>query len=195
MNLHLYADDTQLYATFSPLFEENMEITICNTEKCVNSIKIWMTGNKLKMNNGKTDLIMFSSPYRPRPLLYVLSVSGHAVECSSLIENIGVSFKESLSFVPHITATCKAAFFHLRNISRIRKFLTEDAAKTIIHSLVTSKLDYCNSILYGQPKYAIGRLQYVQNCAARIIYQCKKYEHVTTLFKSLHWHPIEQRVN
>ena len=121
MNLHLYADDIQLYATFSPLFEENIEITICNTEKCVNTIKIWMTENKLKMNNGKTDLIMFSSPYRPRPLLYVLSVSGHAVEYSSLIENIGVSFEESLSFVSHITATCKAAFFHLRNISRIRK--------------------------------------------------------------------------
>jgi hypothetical protein len=82
----------------------------------------------------------------------------------------------------------------LHNILRIRKFLSEDAAKTIIHSLVTSKLDYCNSILYGQPKYAIGRLQYVQNCAARIIYQCKKYEHVTPLFKSLHWLPIEQRV-
>ena len=47
MNLHLYADDTQLYATFSPLSEENMEIAICNTEKCVNTIEIWMTGNKL----------------------------------------------------------------------------------------------------------------------------------------------------
>jgi exonuclease III len=194
MNFHLYADDTQLYVTFSPISEENMEIAIYNTEKCVNTIETWMMENKLKMNNRKTDLIVFSSPYRPRPPLHLLSVSGHAVECSSLIKNIGVSFEESLSFVPHITATCKAAFFHLHNILRIRKFLSEDAAKTIIHSLVTSKLDYCNSILYGQPKYAIGRLQYVQNCAARIIYQCKKYEHVTPLFKSLHWLPIEQRV-
>jgi hypothetical protein len=80
------------------------------------------------MNNGKTDLIVFSSSYRHRPPLHVLSVSGHAVECSSLIKNIGVSFEESLSFVPHITATCKAAFFNLNNILRIRKFLTEDAA-------------------------------------------------------------------
>ncbi len=55
-------------------------------------------------------------------------------------------------------------------------------------------LAYCISILYGQPKYAIRRFQYVQNCAARLIYRCGKYEHVTLLFKSLHWLPIEQRI-
>ena len=199
-NFELYARFSN-YKTFRPFY--NFLCEVCERLRykgftySVGKAKINVE-NKRKINLKwiMVRLIWLYSlpPYRPRPPLDVLSVSDHAVECSSLIKNIGVSFEESLSFVPHITATCKAAFFHLRNISRIRKFLTEDAAKTIIHSLVTSKLDYCNSILYGQPKYAIGILQYVQNCAARIIYQCKKYEHVTPLFKSLHWLHIEQRV-
>ena len=64
----------------------------------------------------------------------------------------------------------------------------------VIHAFVASKLDYCNSLLYGQPKHLIKRLPSVQNFAARIIFQCRKYDHVTPLLKSLHWLPIEQRI-
>ena len=126
----------------------------------------------------------------------MLSVSGHAVECSSLIKNIGVSFEESLSFALTSLPLLKQRFFictTFRGLGySLLKILQKQSIRYYMDTAITDK--YCNSILYGQPKYAIGRLQYVQNCAARIIYQCKKYEHVTPLFKSLHWLHIEQRV-
>ena len=123
-----------------------------------------------------------------------MAISNEMVDCSSVVKNIGVLFDESLSMLPHVTATCKSAFFHLRNISKIRNFLTSDTTKTVVHAFVTSKLDYCNSLLYGQPKYVLKRLQYVQNCATRLIHQSQKYDHVTPLLINLHWFPVEQRI-
>ena len=70
---------------------------------------------------------------------------------------------------PQVTAICKSAFYHLRRISLISKYLTVDAAQLLVHALVTSKLDYCNSLLYGLPKYLINQLQRVQNAAGRVI--------------------------
>ena len=97
---------------------------------------------------------------------------------------------------PHIfTAVCKSAFFHLRNIPKIRKFLTTETTKALFHAFVTSKIDYCNSLLYGAPKYLLHRFQQVLNCGARIVYRSKKYDHITPLLMELHWLPIEQRIN
>jgi len=65
---------------------------------------------------------------------------------------------------------------------------------TLIHAFVTSKLENCNSILYGLPKYAIKKLQSVQNAAARLITLSKKHDHITPLLINLHWLPIEERI-
>ena len=69
----------------------------------------------------------------------------------------------------HVTAMSKATFCSIRNIGRIRKHLTRDAAETIIHAFVTSKLDLNNSLLYGITNTQVARLQRLQNIAARII--------------------------
>ena len=98
--------------------------------------------------------------------------------------------------LPHVTAVCKSSFFHLRNIFKIRKFLSHDTCKTLIHAFVTARIDYCNSLLYGQPKCILKRLQSVLNSAAsyRLIHLTSRYEHVTPLLIQLHWLPIEQRI-
>ena len=99
-----------------------------------------------------------------------------------------------ISMLPHVTAVCKSSFFHLRNIFKIRKFLSYDTCKTLIHAFVTARIDYCNSLLYGQPKCILKRLQSVLNSAARLIHLTSRYEHVTPLLIQLHWLPIEQRI-
>ena len=65
---------------------------------------------------------------------------------------------------------------------------------SLVHAFITSKVDYCNSLLYGVPKYLLLRLQRVLNCAARIVFKSNKYDHITPLLKELHWLPIEQRI-
>ena len=194
LNIRFYADDTQLYVTFKTSCPYDMESAQLKIEACIRDIELWMLINKLKMNNGKTDVPVFSSRYRHKPSLFPVSVCDKTVECSPTVKNIGVLFDDSLSLVPHVTATCKSAFYHLRNIYKIR-FLTPDTTESIVHAFVTSRIDYCKSLLYGLPKCVLKNLQYVQNSAARLIYLSRKFDHVTPLLITLHWLPIEQRIH
>ena len=88
-----------------------------------------------------------------------------------------------MSFHAHVSSISRSSFYHLRNLSRIRKYFTKESAEFAVHAFVTSKLDYCNALLYGLPKYQLQRLQYVQNTAARVVLLCE-----------LHWLPIQYRI-
>ncbi len=99
-----------------------------------------------------------------------------------------------MSMEKHITNICKNCFFHLRKIARIKEYLSTSDIQTLVHAFITSKLDNCNSLLYGLPNFLIDRLQNVQNCAARLVTGSKKYDHITPLMKQLHWLPISQRI-
>ena len=92
-----------------------------------------------------------------------------------------------------VASVAKTCYYQIRNIGQIRSFITSDACKILVHALVTSRLDYCNALLYGLPQTMLKRLQRVQNCAARLICRRKKHDHVTPLLKELHWLPIDVR--
>ena len=79
-------------------------------------------------------------------------------------------------------------------ISSIRHLLSIDATKTLLSAFVLPKLDYCNSLFYGSPMYMLERLQKVQNSAARLIFQCRKQNHISPILMSLHWLPINARI-
>ena len=132
--------------------------------------------------------------YHPRPNIQDLTIGDEVVNCSSTAKDIGVTLEVSLSMTQHVTAVCKSAFFHLHNISKIRKFLNIETTKSLVHAFIMSKVDYCNSLLYGVPKYLLLRLQRVLNCAVRIVFKSNKYDYITPLLKEFHWLPIEQRI-
>ena len=92
-----------------------------------------------------------------------------------------------------IGCTCVTCF-HLRNIGKARRVLTEDATKTVMQSLVMSRLDYCNALLIGIQQDLIAKLQRLQNSAARIVSRTRKYEHITPVLIKLHWLPIKFRI-
>ena len=123
----------------------------------------WMTWNKLKLNGNKTELLVLTA--RNCPIL----VCDEVIRPSSLVKNLGILFDSSLDMEQYVTNVCKSGFYHLRNISRIRKHLTQQNAETLMHAFISSRLDFCNSLLYGLPKYLIDRIQSVQNAAARIV--------------------------
>ena len=99
-----------------------------------------------------------------------------------------------MSYVTHINKTCKAAFFHLHNIRRIGKFLSNEVTQTLVHAYVMGKLDYCNSLLFGLPDKQIKKLQRVQNAAARLISYTPRFCHITPVLCTLHWLPIKFRI-
>ena len=81
----------------------------------------------------------------------------------------------------------KIAFYHLRNIAKVRTFLSQDDTEKLIHALITSRLHYCNALLSGLPKKAIGQLQNIQNGAARVLTKTRWRAHITPVLRSLHW--------
>ena len=87
-----------------------------------------------------------------------------------------------------------SSIFYLKNIARIRRYLTTEATKLLVHAYVISRLDYSNSILYGINKGLVQKLQFVQNSAARLIANCRKSDHITPILMQLHWLPLEQRI-
>ena len=92
-------------------------------------------------------------------------------------------------------SACSLSAFHsIRSISRIRKFLSMESAKTLVHAFVTSKLVNCNALLYGLPKYHIQRLQYTLNSDARLVTLSQKHDHISPVLMELHQLPVEQRV-
>ena len=81
-----------------------------------------------------------------------------------------------------------------KTIAAIRKYLSSDDTQTLIHAFVSSRLDFCNSLLVGVPASLITRMQHLQNAAARIVVRSGKYEHVSPILRSLHWLPVQYRI-
>ena len=114
---------------------------------------------------------------------------------SKSTRNLGVYFDQHARMYEHVKEVCQASYYHLRNISKIRRYLCQDTAKILIHYVyITSKLDNCNSLLYGLPNYMINKLQTVQNAAARIVTCTKKTHHITPVLCKLHWLPVNYRI-
>ena len=195
MGYHFYADDTQLYLSFNSLSGDDQAYSVAQVESCVRDIDRWMSCNKRKFNRDKTELLVISSKYRPRPSLDSILVCDHRVNRSDKARNIGVAFDETLSLDKHVSSVCKSALFHLWNIAKIRMYLTSESTKTqLVHAYVTCRLDNCNSLLLGLPKYMIQKLQRVQNFAARLVAGQPRAAHICPVLKELHWLPTEQRI-
>ena len=167
ISCHCYADDTQLYVSFRP---DAQEQSVSNLEECVDYIRGWMLQNRLMLNDSKTELMIIGTPKQTSKLnLNGITVGNSVIKPSVNARNLGVQLDTHLNMEYHITNTCKSAYHMIYNLRRIRKFLDKDSTKTIVHACITSKLDYCNGLLYGIPDSQIGRLQRVQNTCARLI--------------------------
>ena len=163
-------------------------------ETCVREPDSWMVSNKLKLNGEKTELLIINARHRPCPPIDHIDISNFKIQPSETANNIGATFDRHMSLDQHVTNIRKACFFHLCNVAKIRDYLSTADTETLVHALISSKLDSCNSLLYELPKSMIDRLQNVQNSAARLITKHKKFDHITPVMKKLHWLPVNQRI-
>ena len=190
LHYHMYADDTQLYVSATT----QLDITICvQLENCVHEIKQWLFENKLKMNDEKTELIVFCAKQN-MPMDLKIKIGDSVIEPTSIVKNLGIKMDYQLNMESHVNYVLKSAYMNLRNIGRIRKFLTGSATKSLVHAYILSKIDYGNSLLVGIPNKLIAKLKRLQNMAARVITKTKRCEHVTPILKQLHWLPVKRRI-
>ena len=196
LELHAYADDTQLYISIKPINQRVVDEGVAKLENCLTDIYTWMSQNKLKLNADKTEVLVMGTP-QMRAKISIPSITVNIVIVPVLNEpvgNLGAVFDPNMNMSAHVSKVVKSANNHLRNIGKIRKFLNTDTTKSAIVSLVTSRLDYCNGLLCGITDELLCRLQKVQNNAARVVSGSKKYDHITPVLKDLHWLPIRKRI-
>ncbi len=157
ISFHCYANDTQLYISTKP--DETSKLS--KLTECVKNIKDWMTSNFLLLNSDKTEILLIGPKNSTQNLLdYNLQLDGCNIT-SSTVTNLGVILDSNLSFENHISHVTKTAFFHLRNISKLRNMLSVSDAKKLVHAFMTSRLDYCNALLGDCPASSINKLQIV----------------------------------
>ena len=155
-----------------------------------------MYREKLKINDDKTEFLVIGSRqqllkiYHCSVRVCTIDIKPVKVAC-----NLGTWFNLHFSMLTHISMSCSAAFYWLYNIKRISQFLPRDKLEMVLHAFITSRIVYCNGLLYGLLDCEIAKLQRVQNAAARLLMSCKKYDHITSVLINLHWLPVRYRIN
>ncbi|KAF7249282.1 Peroxisome proliferator-activated receptor gamma coactivator 1-beta [Varanus komodoensis] len=185
---HQYADDTQLYLSFST----NPGEAVAVLNRCLAEVREWMRANKLKLNPDKTEVLLVGrSGFGEGGFDLVLN--GATLPLRDKVRSLGVLLDPELSLEAQVTAVARNAFLQLRLSNPLRPYLEYDCLATVTHALVTSRLDFCNALYVGLPLKTVRTLQLVQNRAARLLTGTGRYAHMTPVLRQLHWLPIEAR--
>jgi len=192
IEIHLYADDTQLYVH---LRLNEVANATKRLRACIDDIMLWSLSMRLKLNPSKSELIWFD---RSSKLLQCtelsLSTSSSLLSPASTVRDLGVILDSALSLKPQIAAISRACLFHLRRIRQLRSTLDSASLKTLIHCLILTRLDYCNSVLYGLPECTLLPLTRILHQAARLCLGLSYRDHITPALRSLHWLPVCERI-
>uniref|UniRef100_A0A4W3K4W7 Reverse transcriptase domain-containing protein n=1 Tax=Callorhinchus milii TaxID=7868 RepID=A0A4W3K4W7_CALMI len=192
VNLHIYLDETQIYFAFSSTNSRSASVL----SVCLADIKAWMSVNFLQLNVDKVEAILLGSRQHLHSCRSkLLNLPGLSLRLTEPERNFGVRFDSQLSFLPHIRSLTRSIFFHLCHIAHLRPYLILNATEILVHAIVTSRLDYSNTLLTGLPSSTIHKTQLIQNSAARILTQTKLHIHISPVLARLHWLPITERID
>ena len=101
----------------------------------------------MKLNHGKTEIMLIYTKYHTRPLLSHFIMGNERLTTTANARSLGVVLDDNMLFDVQVSVTCRSSFNQLRNLSKIRKYLTQESSEIAVHAFITSKLDYCNSLL------------------------------------------------
>ena len=192
--VHGYADDHQVFFAFRVQFQYN---ALCvSLPNLLNLISGWMNSKFLKLNAGKSNLLICAPKHlRDQILIDKVYIGDNMfLPVSADAMNLGFKLDSELTFSKHIGMVLSQSYSMISMIGKIRRYLTISDLRSLVQCIIMSRIDNCNSLFYGISEYEINRLQMLQNSCARLIYNKKKYDHVTELFAELHWLPIKPRI-
>ena len=168
MLFHQFADDITLFTGVS---HPAPSPTLLKLSSCLSALNPWFSQSQLKLNPTKSE-VMFAGSSRLLAKYYlpsVVTLDGTTLPISSKLKILGVTLDSNLNFAHFISQIIQSSNFHIYAIKRVRKFLPLSTANALFISLVLSRLDYCNSLLCGQPSYPLCKLQALQNHAAKTV--------------------------
>ena len=193
VSYHLYADDTQLYISFS---SSDSAYSLSALSSTLDSVYSWFTSNRLSVNPSKTEFLLVGTPQQRLNLpLLLFFLALHSLLLTLAVILVLALTVMSKIFQKNISNVCRLSFYHIRlKIYGIRSSLDTNSAIILANALVSSKLDYCNSLYYNLPACSLKRLQVVQNALARVVVPTVKcFDHISPTLRHLHWLPIKQQ--
>ena len=192
MQVHLYADDCQIYISFQPEATKQIEQKI---QACLSDIKDWMDKSFLKLNPNKTNLIILNSKRKPYDTIPInINFNNCYVPSIETVVSLGVSISQNLELNKFISKKVQICSFHLRNLFHIKNSLPVDVRIVLVTNLILSTLDYCNSLLAGATGKDLKPLQRIMNRAIRFIFNLRRRDHITEYAYKAHFLPVSFRI-
>ena len=189
-----YADDNSALMSFS-LFNQ-FNVLYNDVPYCLERLKEYMLENHLKLNDGKTEIIVFGSPkFKQQVTLHGTFLrSGGCIRFAETVRHLGVLFDSMLTFDSQVQKVTSSSYSNLRKISSFRNCMSKSNLESLVHAFISSQLDYCNILYVNLPKKQLNKLQKLQNSAIRLVYGVRARHPVSALFSELHWLNVEQRI-
>ena len=192
LNLHMYADDSQLSISFVP---ETFDTVIDKVQKCVSHIRLWMTQNLLKLNPDKTEVMILQTKWDKSASPETVTVTEkEETTVTNKAKNLGVVFDNELNMSKHVSKIVQTCNLQLINMWRIASKLNRKQKTLLVNTLIHSRVDYCNALLLGLREADMKRLQILQNSATRFIHGQRSRRGVTELRKKSHFLPVKRRI-
>ena len=188
--VHLYADDTQFHGSCK--VSEAADLA-GQAVRVVNEIRLWMSSNLLRLNADKTQFILLGTG------TFLGKCDMQAIDTvllsTDVVNNLGVYLDSELTLERQVSKLCQVCYFHLRRLRTVRRSLSKESLRTLVHAFVTSRVDHCNGLLYGSYSYLFDRLQSVLNSVARLILNIAKFSGISAVIRDeLHWLSIRKRI-
>jgi Reverse transcriptase (RNA-dependent DNA polymerase) len=189
VNQHQYADDTQLFISIS---QSSALANLHTLQSALAVLSQWFFLNSLSLNSDKSDAILLGIHRRNSTLSNIshVNVAGSTVPLSDSIKLLGVTLDKSLTFNKHVNLVSQSCYY----LRHIRHCLDNHTASLIAHALISSRLDYANSVLLCAPQYVTNKLQCIQNALTRIVLQSDSLAHSQPLLQQLHWLPVHSTI-
>ena len=192
VSYHQSADDTQLLVALDSGDAAPLEALA----RCSADVRLWFLQNDLQLNADKSEVVILGTEPQLRSTANIrtVEIAGSQLQVSSKLKSLGVTIDSHLRFDCHAKAVARACNYHTRGLRHVHSLLSDDLAQTVACSIVASRLDYCNALLFGAPAATFDVLQRAQNNLARVVCQREGRADARPLLRTLHWLPVRQRV-
>ena len=190
-----YADDPQLQKKFNLNFQ--VQVLGEGINKIFDVIESWMRDYFLKLNSGKTKIMIVAPEGIKREIVINGTfINGECVRFVDCAKNLGFLIDSTLSFDQQIQKVVSKCYHTLHQLARIKHYVNMEQLQQLVCSLVLFRIDLCNILYYGIKADSISKLQSVQNSAARLVCKVNRFDNVSSneLFEKLHWLKVRERI-
>ena len=187
-----YADDIQLYDNSTLANAESIRDRLT---RCVSDVAKWCASRRLQLNDDPVWICFYFTHLAGLHCIkQSLDVRPSNIQYNSVVRDLGIYLDSELTMKQHIVKTSAACFYHIRRLHQIHRQVGQEVTQQLVMAFITSRIDYCNSLLAGLSSSTLEPLQQVQNAAARLVFGLGRFNHVIPSLIQLHWLPVIYRV-